>query len=296
MQITAAMVKELRERTGAGMMDCKKALQEADGDIETAIEDMRKSGMAKAAKKAGRIAAEGVIIIQQGENNSAAMVEVNCETDFVAKDENFLAFANGVAGTVLQEQPADVESLLGLSMASGEAKIEEARQELITKIGENINVRRFALLQGTGDHLGAYVHSGRIGVLTDMFGGDAELARDIAMHVAASRPLCVAEADVSQEVLDKEKAIFVSQAEESGKPAEIIEKMVTGRLQKFLKEVTLLGQPFIKDTDQSVGKLLSDKDASVNSFICYEVGEGIEKKVENFAEEVRAQALASENN
>lgn len=293
MHITAAMVKELRERTGAGMMDCKKALQESEGDIEKAIENMRKSGVAKAAKKAGRIAAEGVIIIQLGENKSAAMVEVNCETDFVAKDENFLGFANSVASTILQEQPADIESLLDLNLTCAELKVEEARQELISKVGENINVRRFILMKGTGDHLGSYVHSGRIGVLTDMAGGDAELARDIAMHVAASRPVCVAEADVSKEMLDKEKAIFVSQAEESGKPAEIIEKMVAGRLQKYLKEVTLLGQPFIKDTDQMVEKLLLGKTASVNSFVCYEVGEGIEKKIENFAEEVLAQVKTS---
>ncbi len=294
MQITAAMVKELRERTGAGMMDCKKALQEANGDIEAAIENMRKSGMARAAKKAGRIAAEGVIVIQQGENNVAAMVEVNSETDFVARDENFLGFANAVTTRVLQEQPTDLEALLALNISGDGLKIEEARQELVSKIGENINVRRFTVMQGKGDHFGAYVHGGRIGVLVDLSGGDAELARDIAMHVAASRPVCVSEADISQQILDKEKAIFVAQAEESGKPAAIIEKMVSGRLQKFLKEVTLLGQPFIKDTEQSVEMLLSGKDASVNGFVCYEVGEGIEKKIENFAEEVKAQAEASQ--
>lgn len=293
MQITAAMVKELRERTGAGMMDCKKALQQSDGDIEAAIEEMRKSGVAKAAKKAGRIAAEGLIIIQLGEDKNAVMVEVNCETDFVAKDENFIGFANSVASTILREQPADLESLLQLDLLSAGLKVEEARQELISKVGENINIRRFILMQGQGDHLGAYVHNGRIGVLTDMSGGDADLARDIAMHVAASRPVCVAEADVAQELLDKEKVIFVAQAEESGKPADIIEKMVSGRLQKFLKEVTLLGQPFIKDTDLIVEKLLSSKAASVNSFVCFEVGEGIEKKIENFAEEVMAQVQAS---
>ena len=294
MQITAAMVKELRERTGAGMMDCKKALQEADGDIETAIEDMRKSGMAKAAKKAGRIAAEGVIVIKQGSDNTAAMVEVNSETDFVAKDENFLGFSNAVIETILQQQPTDLEALLTLIIEGGESSVEEARQQLISKIGENINIRRFTVMNGRGDHLGAYVHGGRIGVLVDLADGDDELARDIAMHVAASRPACVSEEDVSQEMLDKEKAIFVAQAEESGKPAEIIEKMVSGRLKKYLKEVTLLGQPFIKDPDQSIEKLLASKKAGVNGFVCYEVGEGIEKKVENFAEEVMAQAKASE--
>jgi elongation factor Ts len=296
MQITAAMVKELRERTGAGMMDCKKALQEAEGDIETAIEDMRKSGMAKAAKKAGRIAAEGVIFIKQGNDNTSAMVEVNSETDFVAKDENFLNFANAVIDTILQEKPADLAVLLELGIIGGDNNVEEARQQLISKIGENINIRRFTIMNGQGDHTGAYVHGGRIGVLADIAGGDADLARDIAMHVAASRPVCVAEADVSQQMLDKEKAIFVAQAEESGKPAEIIEKMVSGRLKKYLKEVTLLGQPFIKDPDQSIEKLLASKSASVNSFVCYEVGEGIDKKVENFAEEVMAQAKASESN
>ncbi len=295
MEITAAMVKELRERTGAGMMDCKRALKEADGNIDTAIEDMRKSGMAKAAKKAGRIAAEGVIIVKQEGDNLAAMVEVNSETDFVAKDENFLGFANAVAETVLSEQPADIAALLEANIVGAEIKVEEARQELISKIGENINVRRFSVLKSKGEHIGAYIHGGRIGVLADLSGGDAELARDIAMHVAASRPACVAESDVSQDMLDKEKAIFVAQAEESGKPADIIEKMVSGRLKKYLKEVTLLGQPFIKDPDLSIEKLLSGKKASVHSFECYEVGEGIEKKVENFAEEVMAQAQASEN-
>ncbi len=294
MQITATLVKELRERTGAGMMDCKKALQEADGDIEAAIENMRKAGMAKAAKKAGRIAAEGVIIIESGEGNSAVMVEVNSETDFVAKDENFLGFANAVAQTVLAANPANLDELSAATLAGGDSSVEEARQALVSKIGENINVRRFTRVEGEGDTLGAYVHGGRIGVLVDISGGDSDLPKDVAMHIAASRPVCVAEADVPAELLEKEKAIFVSQAEESGKPADIIEKMVTGRMKKFIKEVTLLGQPFIKDPDLSIEKLLADNEATVNSFTCYEVGEGIEKKVENFAEEVMAQAKASE--
>ena len=296
MQITASLVKELRERTGAGMMDCKKALQEADGDIQAAIENMRKSGMAKAAKKAGRIAAEGVIIVQQAENKTAVMAEINSETDFVAKDENFLSFANAVSATILQEKPADLEALNALTIAGGDVSVEEARQALVSKIGENIAVRRFTVLETSGDELGSYVHGGRIGVLADLSGADAELARDIAMHVAASRPVCVAEADVPAELLEKEKAIFVSQAEESGKPADIIEKMVSGRMKKFIKEVTLLGQAFIKDPDQTVEQLLATNGASVNSFICYEVGEGIEKKTENFAEEVMAQAKASAAN
>ena len=296
MQITATLVKELRERTGAGMMDCKKALQEAEGDIEAAIENMRKAGMAKAAKKAGRIAAEGVIIIESGEANSAVMVEVNSETDFVAKDENFLNFANAVAQTALQANPASLEELSAAELVGGDSSVEEARQALVSKIGENIAIRRFTRVDGTGDKLGAYVHGGRIGVLVDISGGDTELPKDVAMHIAASRPVCVAESDVPADLLEKEKAIFVSQAEESGKPAEIIEKMVTGRIKKFIKEITLLGQSFIKDPDQSMEKLLADNEAVVNNFVCYEVGEGIEKKVENFAEEVMAQAKASENN
>lgn len=295
MQITATMVKELRERTGAGMMDCKKALQEAEGDIEAAIENMRKAGMAKAAKKAGRIAAEGVIVVSSSDDKTAVMVEVNSETDFVAKDENFLGFANAVAATVLDSKPADLDALSAATIQGGEASVEEARQALVSKIGENINIRRFTIVQSSGDSLGAYVHGGRIGVLADLSGGDNELPKDVAMHIAASRPVCVAESDVPAELLEKEKAIFVSQAEESGKPAEIIEKMVTGRMKKFIKEITLLGQPFIKDPDQSIEKLLAANEATVNSFVCYEVGEGIEKKVENFAEEVMAQAQASEN-
>ena len=295
MQITATLVKELRERTGAGMMDCKKALQEVDGDIEAAIENMRKAGMAKAAKKAGRIAAEGVIVIESTDDNSAVMVEINSETDFVAKDENFLSFAGAAAQTALSANPADLEALASAELIGSGSSVEESRQALVSKIGENINVRRFTRIDGQGDRLGAYVHGGRIGVLVDISGGDDDLPKDIAMHIAASRPVCIAEADVPAELLEKEKAIFVSQAEESGKPAEIIEKMVTGRMKKFIKEVTLLGQPFIKDPDLTIEKLLADNEATVNSFVCYEVGEGIEKKVENFAEEVMAQAKASEN-
>lgn len=295
MQITATLVKELRERTGAGMMDCKKALQASAGDIEAAIENMRKSGIARAAKKAGRIAAEGVIIIRSGNAGTAAMVEVNSETDFVAKDENFLAFASAVAETIMQSQPADPDELATLPLSGGNASVEEARQALVSKIGENINIRRFVVIHGSGDQLGSYVHAGRIGVLVDVSGGDDELARDLAMHVAASRPLCVAETDVSQAILDKEKEIFSSQAAESGKPADIIEKMVSGRIKKYLQEITLLGQSFIKDPDQSIAGLLAAKKAVVNSFVCYEVGEGIDKKAENFAEEVMAQARAAGN-
>ncbi len=292
MSITAAMVKELRERTGAGMMECKKALTETNGDIEAAIEAMRKSGLAKAEKKAGRVAAEGIIVHASADDSSVAvLVEVNCETDFVAKGDDFQDFAAQVASVVLNNKPADVEALNSLPYAEGDAEsVEEKRQHLVAKIGENISVRRFTVVESSAGNTAAYLHGSRIGVLVDMTGGDAELARDIAMHVAASRPVCVAEADVPQDLLDKEKEIFSAQAAESGKPADIIEKMVSGRIKKYLKEVTLLGQPFVKDPDTSVEALLKKAGAEVNTFVRLEVGEGIEKKQENFAEEVMAQA------
>jgi len=286
MQITASLVKELRERTGAGMMDCKKALQEADGDIEVAIEEMRKSGAAKAAKKAGRIAAEGVISIKQ-DGKDVTILEINCETDFVAKDENFLSFTNSVIDAVTAQNPSDVDALMGLSL--GDQTVEEANQQLITKIGEKITVRRFEKRTAEGQ-VGTYSHGTRIGVVVELEGGDEALAKDLAMHIAASKPVCVSEDQVSQDVLDKEKEIFSAQAAESGKPEEIIEKMVSGRIKKYLKEITLLGQPFVKDPEQTVEKLLKAANASVTSFIRYEVGEGIEKKVDNFAEEVMSQA------
>jgi elongation factor Ts len=286
MQITASLVKELRERTGAGMMDCKKALQEADGDIEVAIEEMRKSGAAKAAKKAGRIAAEGIISIKQ-DGSDVTILEVNCETDFVAKDENFLSFVSNVIDAAATQNPSDVEALKNLSL--GDQTIEEATQQLVSKIGEKITVRRFEKRAVSGP-VGTYSHGVRIGVIVELDGGDEALAKDLAMHIAASKPVCVSEEQVSQEVLDKEKEIFTAQAAESGKPAEIIEKMVSGKIKKFLKEITLLGQPFVKDPDQTVEKLLQAENASVVSFIRYEVGEGIEKKIDNFAEEVMSQA------
>jgi elongation factor Ts len=291
MQITASMVKELRERTGAGMMDCKKALQETEGDIDAAIENMRKAGIAKAAKKAGRTAAEGVIVIRTDEAGAGtAMAEVNCETDFVAKDENFTRFADGVAATILASGVEDVEALQAQPMAGMDGvTVEEARQQLVAKIGENTSVRRFVRFQPAGS-LGSYLHGVRIGVLVDVDGGDADLPRDLAMHIAASRPVCVDESGVPQEMLDKEREIFAAQAAESGKPPEIVEKMVAGRLQKYLKEITLTGQPFVKDPDKTVGQLLKEKGAKVNAFVRYEVGEGIEKKSDSFAEEVMAQA------
>ncbi|WP_456377237.1 translation elongation factor Ts [Thiolapillus sp.] len=290
MAITAALVKELRERTGAGMMECKKALVETDGDIELAIENMRKSGQAKAAKKAGRIAAEGVIVIQASEDGKkVAMAEVNCETDFVAKDDNFLSFANAVAERVLNSDVADVEALSALPLHEGEdTTVEEARQALVSKIGENMNVRRFVRLESDGC-IASYRHGVRIGVLVDMAGGDADLGRDLAMHVAASNPVCVEEKNVPEALLEKEKEIIEAQARESGKPDNIIEKMVEGRIRKYLAEITLVGQAFVKDPDTTVGKLLDAANASVNQFVRFEVGEGIEKKQENFAEEVMAQ-------
>jgi elongation factor Ts len=290
MQITAATVKELRELTGAGMMDCKKALEETQGNIEAAIENMRKSGIAKAAKKSGRIAAEGQIVLRS-QGGKAVIVEINCETDFVAKDENFVRFSSGVADTILATAPASIEALNALPLAGGVAgqTVEAARTELVAKIGENISIRRFVLQNNKGT-AGLYLHGVRIGVLVDMTGGSEELARDVAMHIAASKPVCIDADEVPQQLLDQEKAVYISQAQESGKPAEIIEKMVSGRISKFLKEITLLGQPFVKDPDTTVEKLLKSSNAVVNSFVRYEVGEGIEKKTDNFVEEVMAQA------
>ena len=290
MAITAALVKELRERTGAGMMECKKALVETEGDIEAAIEHMRKTGLTKADKKAGRTAAEGLVAIKtSNDGKQAAIVEVNCETDFVAKGDDFKNFVDAVAQRVLDKQPADVEALLAMSLSDGDAtSIEDVRKTMIAKLGENMSVRRFELINGQGN-LASYMHGARIGVVVDVEGGDETLGKDIAMHIAASRPVCVSENEVPQEDIEKEKEIFSAQAAESGNPADIIEKMVSGRIKKFLKEVTLLGQPFVKDPDQTVEKLLKGAGAKVNSFVRYEVGEGIEKKQENFADEVMAQ-------
>ena len=292
MSISASMVKELRERTGSGMMECKKALQDANGDMEAAVELLRKSGLAKADKKAGRIAAEGLIIIELSDDRKrAAVVEVNCETDFVAKKDEFQSFANKVAQRVLKSMPDSLESLLAMPLEDGGVSVDEARKELIAKIGENINVRRYTLVETNGT-LGAYLHGTRIGVLVEMKGGSEELAKDIAMHVAASRPVCVNESEVSAEMIQKEREIFAAQAEQSGKPADIISKMVDGRIKKFLAEVTLVGQPFVKDPDTSVAKLLEKAAATVLSFQRMELGEGIEKKSEDFVAEVMAQAQA----
>jgi len=283
------MVKELRERTGAGMMECKKALVETDGDLEAAVEQLRKSGQAKADKKAGRVAADGKIVIATGED-AVAVVEVNSETDFVAKDENFSAFADKVAALVLARRPADLDELMATDL-DGQT-VEEARKALIAKVGENIGVRRFQVVPADGN-TGVYSHGARIGSVVALDGGDAELARDLAMHVAASNPACISEEDVDPEQLASERRILTEQARDSGKPAEIIEKMVEGRLRKWLAEITLVGQPFVKDPDVTVGKLLDKAGATVKRFVRYEVGEGIEKKEENFAEEVMAQIQGS---
>ena len=289
--ISAAMVKELRERTGAGMMECKKALTETNGDLEAAVEHMRKTGLAKADKKAGRTAAEGIIVMRaSADNKRAVMVEINCETDFVAKGDAFQAFAKEVGEVALDKMPADIDALLALTLPSTGETITDSTRALIAKIGENINVRRYEGMSSANGIVAGYLHGTRIGVLVEQEGGSQELARDIAMHVAASRPECVSEEQVDPALIQKEREIFAAQSAESGKPADIIAKMVDGRIKKFLKEVTLLGQPFVKDPDTTVEKLLKDKGAKVLRFSRLAVGEGIEKKVENFAEEVAAQA------
>lgn len=292
MQITASMVKELRERTGAGMMECKKALTQSEGDMESAIELMRKSGMAKADKKSSRIAAEGIILAVMSEDRKrAAMVEINCETDFVSKGEEFRGFARSIADRVLSAAPADVQALSQLSLSDeGQAQnIETARQELVAKIGENIRIRRFHHMVSESGQIGLYLHGTRIGVLVDVASADEVMAKDIAMHVAASRPICVSEEQVPEALIVKEKEIFSAQAEASGKPANIIERMVAGRLKKYFAEVTLLGQPFVKDPNKTVAQLLQETGAEVKGFVRYEVGEGLEKRTDNFAEEVMAQ-------
>lgn len=286
MSITASMVKELRERTGAGMMECKKALVETSGDLDAAAEHLRKSGQAKADKKASRVAADGRIVVAT-EGNKAVIVEVNSETDFVAKDENFTSFSDAVAATALAGGITDVEALSAETLADGRT-VELARTELISKVGENIGVRRIAIVE-SDSVLASYTHGARIGAVVALDGGDEALARDIAMHVAASNPTCIDETGVPAETLENEKRILTEQALDSGKPAEIVEKMVLGRINKFLKEITLVGQPFVKDPDVSVGKLLKGAGATVAAFVRFEVGEGIEKKQENFADEVMKQ-------
>ena len=285
-EITATLVKELRERTGSGMMECKRALQETSGDIAAAVELMRKAGQAKADKKASRVAAEGLIVIKPAAG-AVAMVEVNCETDFVTKNDDFRDFAAAVAEVVLREGPADPDALLAAVMANGQS-VEQNRRECIARIGENINVRRGVRLTTSTGVLGSYLHGTRIGVLVELEGGDVELAKDIAMHVAASRPLCVSSDQVPAELIAKEKEIYAARAVAEGKPADKIDKIVEGRLRKYFEEVTLLDQPFVKDPEQSVAKLLQSRQARVVRFERFELGEGIEKKSSDFAAEVAA--------
>lgn len=294
MAITASLVKELRERTGAGMMECKKALVESEGDIEAAIEAMRKSGQAKAAKKAGRVAADGVIELRiSDDSRNGVMVEVNSETDFVAKDENFGRFAEAVGLTALESGADSVESLSTQPVSGGDADIETARAGLVAKVGENVQLRRLVRFDNASGRLHGYRHGVRIAVLVELEGGDEQLGRDIAMHIAASNPLCVDASEIPADTLAKERDIFKTQALESGKPENIVDKIIEGRVRKYIEEVTLLGQAFVKDPDQSVEQLLKKAGAKVLRFARLEVGEGIEKKVENFAEEVQAQARQS---
>jgi elongation factor Ts len=295
MTITAEAVKQLRERTGAGMMECKKALVETNGDLDAAAELMRKQGLAKADKKASRVAAEGVIVVEKSaDGRAAAMVEVNCETDFVAREPEFKSFAQQVAARALAERPASLEALLETKLDGGEP-IEERRRALVAKIGENITVRRFTVLTSTGA-LGAYVHGTRIGALVAIEGGDDALAHDLAMHVAAINPKYLTTADVPEEVVAKEREILTEQAKGENKPPEIIAKMVEGRLRKSLNEIVLMGQAFVKDPDLTVEKLLKNANAKVVSFQRFEVGAGIEKRQEDFVAEVMKQVKGSPGN
>jgi len=284
--ITASMVKELRERTGLGMMDCTKALAEADGDMEKAIEDLRKASGLKAAKKANRVAAEGVVMTKIADDgNYGVLIEVNSETDFVARDENFLNFAEQVLYVAFNNKSADVASLL-------EGGLEDTRQALVQKIGENINLRRVKRVEFEDANAGiveSYIHNNKIGVLVAITGGEESLARDIAMHIAAVNPMVTRAEDVPEEVLAKESEIYSAQAKESGKPEEIVKKMIEGRLRKFIAEVSLTEQPFVKDPDTKVGGLLKEAGADIVQFVRFEVGEGIEKEEEDFAAEVAAQ-------
>ena len=292
MSVTAEVVRQLRERTGAGMMECKKALVETQGNLDAAAELMRKQGLAKADKKATRVAAEGVIALETAaDGRSAVLVEVNCETDFVAREADFQGFAADVARTALAQKPSGIEALQALKLASGET-IDERRRALVAKIGENISVRRNTVVASAGP-LGAYLHGSRIGVLVALEGGDAALARDLAMHVAASNPRYIALADVPAAELAKEREILTEQAQKEGKSPEIAAKMVEGRLRKSMAEITLLGQPYVKDPDQTVEKLLKTAGARVVQFMRYEVGAGIEKKQEDFVAEVMAQVSAA---
>jgi elongation factor Ts len=290
-EITAQMVKELREMTGLGMMECKKALTETDGDMKAAEDLLRIKSGAKASKAAGRTAAEGMVAAHIArDGRSGALVEVNCETDFVARNEDFIRFAHSLAELLTTESIADNEALANARLANGES-VEEFRKALVMRLGENISIRRFAHHQvaGSQDRLASYLHGAKIGVMVDYTGGDQVLGKDLAMHIAASKPVCVSSEQVSPELLERERQIYTAQAAESGKPADIVARMVDGRIAKYLAEITLLGQPFVKNPDQTVKQLLAEKSAQVNGFTLYIVGEGIEKKSGDFAAEVMAQ-------
>ena len=293
MNITAEAVRQLRERTGAGMMECKRALVETKGDLDAAAELMRRQGLAKADKKATRIAAEGVVVaVKSADARTAAMVEVNCETDFVARGEEFSAFARSVADSVLSERPATLAALAELRPGGGET-LEERRRGLVAKVGENISIRRFSVLSSP-EHLGVYVHGTRIGALVALKGGSVELARDLAMHVSWSNPRYLSPAHVPAEVVAKERAILTEQAQAEGKPPEIVAKMVEGRLRKALSEMTLTGQPFVKDAEVTIEKLLKGAGAQVVACERFEVGAGIEKKTEDFVAGVMAQVKGAD--
>ena len=290
MNITADSVKQLRERTGAGMMECKKALVETQGDLDAAAELMRKTGLAKADKKATRVAAEGTVVAERSGNN-AVLVEVNCETDFVARGEEFLGFARDVAKAALAHSPDSLEALLASQGTAG--SVDGQRRALIAKIGENISVRRFEKLSATGA-LGTYIHGGRIGCVVALEGGDEALARDLAMHVAAVNPAYIDASEVPAAVLDKEREILAEQTKGEKKPPDIIAKMVEGRLRKYLAEITLMGQPFVKDPETTVEKLVKKAGAKVVKFVRYEVGAGIEKKQDDFVKDVMDQVKAQD--
>ncbi|HXU92636.1 MAG TPA: translation elongation factor Ts [Gallionella sp.] len=295
-EITAAMVKELREATGLGMMECKKALVEADGDFKVAEEQLRIKSGAKASKAASRVTAEGIVsAFIAADGKAAAVVEVNCETDFVAKNDDFIAFAKNVAETVAKNNPADVEALSGMALANGSGTVEEVRKALVMKIGENLTIRRTARYEAGNGKLATYLHGSKIGVLVSYTGGDDALGRDIAMHIAASKPKSIDASGVDAEAIATERRIAIEKAKESGKPEAMLEKIAEGTVQKFLKEVTLLGQVFVKAEDgkQTIEQLLKAKGATVTAFQMFVVGEGIEKKVEDYAAEVAAAAAAA---
>ena len=295
-EITAAMVKELREATGLGMMECKKALVEANGDFKVAEEQLRIKSGAKASKAASRVTAEGIVsAFIAADGKTAAVVEVNCETDFVAKNDDFIAFAKNVAETVAKNNPADIEALSGMALSNGSGTVEEVRKALVMKIGENLTIRRIARYETSTGKLATYLHGSKIGVLVNYAGGDDALGRDIAMHIAASKPKSIDASGVDAELIETERRIAIEKAKESGKPEAMLEKIAEGTVQKFLKEVTLMGQVFVKAEDgkQTIEQLLKSKGAAVTAFQMFVVGEGIEKKVEDYAAEVAAAAAAA---